>query len=243
MPDKLTALNAINVATNLVNTAVTYGSQLGWFGPTNSQQSLKYQTLITPVGFAFAIWGPIFVLQALFTFAQLLPGYRADPEVQQGVGYWYTAACVAQFGWTVSFAQDAVWLSMVFMLLILYSLGALLHSLGRIAHEATLPRLRLRYTVLHAPFLMHFGWITAATFVNINVCIVKYAAADTQLQLGAAVASIALLLLPGLWNPPTLSAGLARTASADPLYSLVLVWAFYGVHSEHATGRARGPCP
>jgi hypothetical protein len=243
MPDKLTALNAINVATYLVNTAVTYGSQLGWFGPTNSQQSLKYQTLITPVGFAFAIWGPIFVLQALFTFAQLLPGYRADPEVQQGVGYWYTAACVAQFGWTVSFAQDAVWLSMVFMLLILYSLGALLHSLGRIAHEATLPRLRLRYTVLHAPFLMHFGWITAATFVNINVCIVKYAAADTQLQLGAAVASIALLLLPGLWNPPTLSAGLARTASADPLYSLVLVWAFYGVHSEHATGRVRGPCP
>ena len=68
------------------------------------------------------------MLQALFTAAQLLPGYRADPEVQQGVGYWYTAACVAQFGWTVSFAQDAVWLSMIFMLLILFSLGALLLS-------------------------------------------------------------------------------------------------------------------
>jgi len=106
MPNQLTALNGINVATYLANTAVTYGSQLGWFGPTNSQQSLKYQTLVTPVGYAFAIWGPIFVLQALFTFAQLLPSYRADPEVQQGVGYWYTAACVAQFGWTVSFAQD-----------------------------------------------------------------------------------------------------------------------------------------
>ena len=107
------------------------------------------------------------MLQALFTAAQLLPGYRADPEVQQGVGYWYTAACVAQFGWTVSFAQDAVWLSMIFMLLILFSLGALLHSLGRVANEAignnSLPRLHLRYTLLRAPFLMHFGWITAAT--------------------------------------------------------------------------------
>ena len=29
---------------------------------------------------------------------------------------------------------------------------------------------------------MHFGWITAATVVNINVCLVKYAATDTQLQ-------------------------------------------------------------
>ena len=60
-----------------------------------------------------------------------------------------------------------MWLSMIFMLLILCSLGALLHSLGRVAHEAiganSLPRLRFRYTLLHAPFLMHFGWITAAT--------------------------------------------------------------------------------
>ena len=38
MPDKLTRLNAINVATYLANTAVTYGSQvphrphLGWMG-------------------------------------------------------------------------------------------------------------------------------------------------------------------------------------------------------------------
>lgn len=244
----LTKLNVVNAATYLANTAVTYGSQLGWFGPTNSQQSLKYQTLVTPAGFAFAIWGPIFILQALFTAAQLLPSYRTDPEVQQGVSYWYTAACVAQFGWTFAFAQDAVWLSMIFMLLIVFSLGALLHSLGRVAHEAVLPRLRFRYTLLHAPFLMHFGWITAATFVNANVCIVKYAATNTQLQLGAAVASIALLLLPGLYNPPTLSAGLAGTgASADPLYSLVLVWAFYGVHSELAKpqleGALSGWCP
>ena len=54
------------------------------------------------------------------------------------------------------------------------------------------------------------------------------------------MASIALLLLPGLWNPPTLSAGLAGTASADPLYSLVLVWAFYGVHSELAKPKLEG---
>ena len=246
MPDKLTALNAINAATYAANLVVTYGSQLGWFGATNQQQSLKYQTLVTPVGFAFAIWGPIFVLQGLFTVAQLLPGYRSDPEVHQGVGYWYVAACVAQFGWTMSFAQDVVWLSMVFMLLILVSLGALLHSLGRVAHEA-LPRLHLRYVLLHAPFLLHFGWIPAATAVNVNVCIVKYATTNTQLQLGAAVASIALLLLPGLCNPPTLSARIGRVASADPLYSLVLVWAFYGVHAELAKptleGALRSWCP
>ena len=246
MADKLTTLNIVNVITYLANTGATYGSQLGWFGATNTAQSLKYQTLVTPIGFAFAIWGPIFILQALFTVAQLLPGYRSDPAVQQGVGYWYCAASLAQLGWTVSFAQDVIWLSMIFMLMILFSLGALLHSLGRVAAEAALPRLRLRYTLLHAPFLMHFGWITAASFVNVNVCIVKYAATNTQLQLGAAVASIALLLLPGLYNPATLSAQVAG-ASADPLYSLVVVWAFYGVHKELAKptleGALKGWCP
>ena len=34
-------LNTINLLTYVANLLVTYGSQLGWFGLTNQEQSLK----------------------------------------------------------------------------------------------------------------------------------------------------------------------------------------------------------
>ena len=227
----VTRLNVVNLLAYVLNVAITWGSQLGWFGATNAQQSLKYQTLVTPIGFAFAIWGPIFMLQALFAVVQFVPNYRGDKSVQSGVAYWYVAVCAAQAGWTVAFAQDVVWLSMVFMLLILGCLCALCHSVVRVDEPAsaeTAWNVAWRYLCFRAPFLMHLGWITAASFVNFNACLVKYAAADTELQLVVAIATIALLLLPGLVNPATTT----LSGSADPLYSLVLVWAFFGVHKE-----------
>ena len=226
----LTRLNVVNLLAYVFNVAITWGSQLGWFGATNSQQSLKYQTLVTPIGFAFAIWGPIFLLQALFAVVQFVPQYRSDKSVVSGVAYWYAAVCAAQAGWTVAFAQDVVWLSMCFMLLILGCLCALCHSVVRVDEPASEAAWSVawRYTCFRAPFLMHLGWITAATFVNFNACVVKYEAADTELQLIVAIATIALLLLPGLVNPATTP----LSGTADPLYSLVLVWAFFGVHKE-----------
>ena len=189
----ITRLNAVNLATYILNVIVTYGSQAGWFGATNKEQSLKYQTLATPIGFAFAICmpcmarisvftrhaslvtivrslvtigGPIFMLQAVFAVVQLLPKFRADSVVTNGVSYWYVAVCTAQAGWTIAFAQDVVWLSMVFMLFILASLGLLVRSVTVVAEAQ--PESTLCYTCFRAPFLLHLGWITAASFVNAN---------------------------------------------------------------------------
>ena len=238
-------LNTINLLTYVANLLVTYGSQLGWFGLTNQEQSLKYQTLVTPIGFAFAIWGPIFLLQGIFAVAQIMPRYRSLHVVRDGVSFWYVAVCAAQAGWTVAFAQDVIWLSIVFMLLILGSLAALNWSVVRVVchpcsnsadEEAMAPA--LCYLFFRAPFLMHLGWITAATFVNANVLLVKYAAGAHELQLGAAIASIALLMLPGLYNPAT-----SATLASDPLYTLVLSWAFFGVHSELAKPTLEGSLP
>jgi hypothetical protein len=219
-------LNACLLVAYIANTVITFGSQLGWFGATNQQQSLKYQTLVTPAGFAFAIWGPIFLLQGAFSIVQLLPKFRSDPAVTAG-GYYYVAACVAQAGWTVAFSQDVIWLSLVCMLLILASLALLCRSLVRVATEQ--PPDAMRYTLLYAPFLLHFGWICAAATVNASVVAVKYAPTSHELHLGVAIASLALLPLPALYNPLT-SAGAPPTA--DPLYTSAIAWAIFGVSRE-----------
>ena len=51
----VTRLNIVNLLAYVLNVAITWGSQLGWFGATNQEQSLKYQTLVTPIGFAFSM--------------------------------------------------------------------------------------------------------------------------------------------------------------------------------------------
>ena len=54
-------------------------SNSGLLGPTNGEISDRYPTLIVAAGYAFAIWGPIFLLDAVFGIAQVRvrePGTR-----------------------------------------------------------------------------------------------------------------------------------------------------------------------
>ena len=98
----------VNLVAYGLNVLFTYGIGVaGLFNlPDNTVLSEKYQTLVTPIGWAFSIWGPIFISDALFTLAQLLPKYRDNAIVVDGVGYWYAAVCLAQIFWTLSFSLE-----------------------------------------------------------------------------------------------------------------------------------------
>merc|ERR1719272_1299608 len=117
----LTWKNWLNLAAYLLNTVVTYTSLTGIFGATNTELSNKYQTLITPAGWAFAIWGPIFIWELVFTVAQMCPRFR-NSKVVQLISPWWWALCAFQSLWTFAFAQDQVTLALVLMLCILTSL-------------------------------------------------------------------------------------------------------------------------
>jgi len=219
--------NVITVIAFIANTVVTYLSQTGIFGYTNSELSRKYQTLVTPIGYAFAIWGPIFILEGAFTVAQCVPRLHASPDVR-GVGFWFAGVCVAQVGWTLAFSNDVVWLSLLLMLCIWVLLASTLYShLCAVDKE---PPAAWRFALFRLPFLLHFGWITAASFVNINVVLVAYGGGKHTLLLGAAIVSLALLLLLGVYNPATSTA-----FGADPVYTLVIAWALFGVGNELKT--------
>ena len=49
----------------LLNTISTYGTERRLFGSTNPEVSQRYDTLVTPKGWAFAIWALIFVGETL----------------------------------------------------------------------------------------------------------------------------------------------------------------------------------
>jgi benzodiazapine receptor len=221
----LNALNYLNLLAYLLNAGVTYA--VGQFGETDiGDQSDLYQSILTPSGWAFSIWGIIFISQLIFAIVQFLPSFRSLPMVQDGVGYWYIAACIFQIAWTPLFTYDIIWASLVAMLLILGSLVGLLTS-QYFTNDTSSKRRMLEFWVLKFPFAIHCGWICAATALNVNVVVVFYGASiPTQLTVG--ILSLAVLHAVALF---------VLYVPNKPNYTipLVLAWANGAIASELST--------
>ncbi|CAJ1941285.1 unnamed protein product [Cylindrotheca closterium] len=219
---EINLINILNFIFYVINIIITYGiGNAGWANtPDNGELSEKYQTLITPNGSAFSIWGLIFVAEGIFAVAQLFPKFSNEKMVMEGVKYWWVLACIFQCGWTIAFAFEVIWLSLVFMLLIWSSLAALLYSQYYTESKGTL----LEFWLLRFPFAVHCGWLTAASALNVNVVVVDIdQPADIQLACG--IISLAVLHAISVW----VVFGLQK-----PNYTIavVLAWANYFIYVE-----------
>jgi len=205
-------INYLNAAAYVVNCAVTYAVGASDSSHSNAQISAKYQTIITPAGWAFAIWGIIFTMQLIWAIAQLSPAFRASPLVLDGVSWYYIGVCGAQVAWTLFFSFELITLSLVAMLAILAFLDKIVGSQCKLGGPVSYRD----YWILAAPFQIHAGWIVAATLVNISVVLVKWDASST-VQFIAAIASLVILLLANAYF-----LHLSRPIFSIPL---VLAWA------------------
>ena len=175
----------------VLNFLVSYGIGLrGAFGlPTNDELSSRYQTLITPAPWAFSIWSVIFISQLIFAVFQIMPKYRTQPQVKDGVKFYYVAICGFQIIWTILFSSQLFWGSFIAMLGILAMLMVLLDSQATAMSEKTWKE----FWLFRFPFQVHYAWIAAATLVNFSVALVQMDA-STSFQIFAAVASLIILI-------------------------------------------------
>lgn len=209
--------NWANLGAYLVNTIVTYASIAGTFGATNTELSAKYQTLVTPVGWAFAIWGPIFIWEGVFAIAQMFPSY-CNSKVLQQITPWWLAVCVFQVAWTLAFSRDLTTLALIFMLSILASLlGVSWSTDGLLLRPA-------EYGLLRAPMSLHLGWIVAASAVNVSL-VADAARSSQEVLLALAVLSYAAVLA-------IVVVFTFAVRTPDPFIGFVAAWAFLGIYSE-----------
>lgn len=185
-------LNYLNAAAYATNLFVTYAVGAGGvFGtPSNGELSAKYQTIVTPAGWAFSIWGIIFVSELIWTLYQLTPAYRHSPLVREGVSWYFIGVCAAQIAWTLAFSFEFIALSLVFMLSILYCLGMIVTTQYKLNDSIS----TRDYWLLKFPFSIHVAWIVAASLVNINVVLVKLQV-NATVQFIAALMSLGVLML------------------------------------------------
>jgi hypothetical protein len=222
--ENLNALNYLNLLFYIANVVIVYlvGAS-GMLGlPSNSDQSLKYQTLVTPIGRTFSIWAVIYVFQAIWAILQLLPKFRAHPYVQKGVSYWYIAACIAQIIWTFMFAFDLIVGSLIFISVIAITLAGCV--IGCYYQYSAAEKTLIEFWFLLFPFAIHFGWLLIATVANVNIVVV-WAKASAVAQITVAICSLALLHACGVW---------ALFVPARPNYTvpIVISWATLGIYFQ-----------
>jgi len=210
--------NLCNFLAYIVNVFVTFAiGTFGLFGqPNNSELSDKYQTIVTPFGTSFSIWGLIFIWQAFWVVWQLLPTQRNSEGVIRA-WYYYPLMTIFQAGWTISFSYEAMWIAAVCMYAILLTL--ILASMSLQKYNKTWKG----YLLWQGPLSVQTGWIMAASGVMTNVLTVSQTKSTTTLLVVAA-GTLAVLTVTALsW---------LASYPVDFAIPLVLIWALGGVYAE-----------
>lgn len=161
--------NIVGLAVTIV---VSYLSSTGFFsGQTMATMSAKYPTLITPAPYAFGIWGLIYLSLIGFVVYGARISFREpasdDPALR--VGGWFVVTCVVNCGWVIAWLYDYTALSLVLMLLLLYSLFRIVVLTDM---ELTDPPLRV-IAFVWWPFCYYTGWIMVALLANLSAFFVK----------------------------------------------------------------------
>ncbi len=195
---------------------VSWFSQAGMFGPTNGAISDRYPTLLVAAGYAFAIWGLIFLWDVLFGLWQLR---HRKPDIA-GVRPWAAAGFVLTAAWMPVFSNQwflpalaIIWAALACLLVAAFRAAPALASGGQRAWAAY-------------PLALHAGWLSMAAFLNTAQVIVAYQWLPTADMFGWSVVLLALATLLAWWANHRLRGHFA--------YPAAVVWALVGVHIKQS---------
>ena len=178
--------------------------------------SRRYDTLFAPIDFTFGIWGLIYLGLTFYSLTQL----ATDTPVIRAITPWFIAANLLNGSWIIAWRLELLWLSALILALLLF-------CLLKINQVTTAKREDLASTLtVRIPFAIYFGWVTVATIANISSLLVQQGFGD-GFALSAQSWTVVILVVAVLIGSTT------ALVNASPAYSLVLVWAFWGIYSRH----------
>lgn len=161
---RLAIINTISVVVVLV---VNYLSQTGAFNDrTVGELSEEYNNLFTPAGYAFSIWGVIFLGLVAYVIYQLLVAFKYRKEIKEHkqTGYWFAIVNFANAGWVLAWLYEYTGLSVLIMLLILTGLVVIVIKTNMEKWDAPLSIIAFIWW----PVCLYAGWIAVATVANIS---------------------------------------------------------------------------
>ena len=190
-------------------------------GLNTGQISDRFQVFFVPAGYAFAIWGVIYLGLIAFAVFQALPSQRENPRLR-AAGWWISIGGLANSSWIFLWHYEHFVPTLIAMLALLGTLIAtyLRLGIGRTAvptAETWLARL---------PFSIYLGWITVATVANVTVVLayLKWDGFGIAPEIWMGIVLAAVLVIAALMN----------FTRRDVAYALVILWGLAGIAVKQA---------
>lgn len=191
---------------------------LGWGVQIGARANAEGPLPVTPAGYAFSIWGPIFAWCLAYAAWQALPANGAD-ALSRRAGWPFAAAMGGDALWAAVFqAGGPAWLTAIILAAIA---AAAILALARVSAHP-LPLRRSQLWLFAAPLGLLSGWVSVAAFVNLASAL--------------SFAGLAALRDPEAVAAPALVAAATATALAViarlrpfPTYALAVIWALVAV--------------
>ena len=164
----LAILNAVCLIATLF---VNYRANTGAInGNTMKIVSDTYHNLFTPAGYAFSIWGLIYLFLIGFViYSFVILKKPKESHIIHRVGLWFITSCVLNSFWIVAWLNDYIGFSVLIMILLLITL---LRIIVNIKAQLTDPPFRI-VALVWWPFSLYSGWISVALIANVAAYLTK----------------------------------------------------------------------
>ena len=169
---------------------------------------------VQPAGYAFAIWGPIYVWLLVHAGFGLLK--RAEDRGWDAGRWWLIVSLAVGASWIAVANANAALATVLIWVMLIGALGALWHS------PAEEGRARDRW-LAQAPLAVYAGWLTAASWVAVGFMLGGYG----LLPEGWA-AAVCLVAAGGM------AAAVQIALPRAPEYGLAVIWALVAVAVANA---------
>lgn len=201
-----------------------YLSNTGIFnGKTIGNISDQYHNLFTPAGYAFSIWGLIYLL--LFGFVIYTGRSLFNPEKNNAddfvikIGWWFVISCIANCAWIVTWLYGYTGISVFVLVISLVSLLIILmEALKYKSNKAEI-------TFINIPFQIYSGWVSVALIAAVAAWLKKVEWNMLGLnEITWTIIMIAIAIIIHLFMTWKKNA---------PVFSLVAVWALIAIANSN----------
>jgi hypothetical protein len=165
-------LQVSNIIALIITLVMNYLSNTGIFnGNTMATVSAEYQNFFTPSGYAFSIWGVIYLGLAAFIIHQSKGLFTSGeiPAVVSKIGWLFVISCVANCAWIVAWLYDFTGVSVIIMSILLFCLLRIVMVTRMELDLIPFKKVALEWW----PFSIYTGWILVAIIANIAAYLTK----------------------------------------------------------------------
>lgn len=162
----------LNMVALVVTIVVNYLSNTGILNnETMASISAKFQNLFTPAGYAFSIWGLIYLglLGFVIYFGPFGKSTDAKEKIVLNVGWWFIISCIANSLWVCTWLYEYIFLTIPIMVILFISLLKIIGNNREIIESKDFKTA----IFLSLPFYIYSGWISVALIADVAAYLKK----------------------------------------------------------------------